>query len=77
MKEYLEPVSDEIIEDNLGGIFGKKNAKNGSKTILIAGHLDEIDLWLRVSMMMVTLNSQQSVDGGTKLCFHKSNDYNR
>ena len=27
MKEYLEPVSDEIIEDNLGGIFGKKNAK--------------------------------------------------
>ena len=24
MKEYLEPVSDEIIEDGLGGIFGKK-----------------------------------------------------
>ena len=23
MKEYLEPVSDEIIEDGLGGIFGK------------------------------------------------------
>lgn len=42
MREYLEPVSDEIVEDNLGGIFGKKKAKDGSKTILIAGHLDEI-----------------------------------
>lgn len=41
MREYLEPVSDEIIEDNLGGIFGKKQGK-GSKTIMIAGHLDEI-----------------------------------
>ena len=42
MKSYLEPVSDEIIEDNLGGVYGKKNAVNGSKTILVAGHLDEI-----------------------------------
>lgn len=42
MREYLEPVSDEIVEDNLGGIFGKKNAKNASKTLLLAGHLDEI-----------------------------------
>ena len=24
MKAYLTPVSDEIVEDNLGGIFGKK-----------------------------------------------------
>lgn len=42
MRKLLQPVSDEIIEDNLGGIFGKKNAKNGSKTLMIAGHLDEI-----------------------------------
>ncbi|WP_323703274.1 M42 family metallopeptidase [Mammaliicoccus sp. Dog046] len=42
MREYLEPVSGEIIEDNLGGIFGKKKGKEGSKTIMIAGHLDEI-----------------------------------
>lgn len=27
MKEYLEPVSDEIIEDNLGGILGKRMLK--------------------------------------------------
>lgn len=24
MRHYLEPVSDEIIEDGLGGIFGKR-----------------------------------------------------
>lgn len=42
VKTYLEPLSDEIIEDNLGGIFGKKNAKAGEKTLLIGGHLDEI-----------------------------------
>ena len=42
VKTYLEPLSDEIIEDNLGGVFGKKAAKSGSKTILVGGHLDEI-----------------------------------
>ena len=25
MRDYLTPVSDEIIEDNLGGIFGKND----------------------------------------------------
>lgn len=42
MKEYIEPVSDEIITDNLGSIYGKRRAKNGEKTLLIGGHLDEI-----------------------------------
>ncbi|MEB7462590.1 M42 family metallopeptidase [Staphylococcus succinus] len=42
MHDYLEPVSDEIVEDNLGGIFGKKSATNGTKTLMVAGHLDEI-----------------------------------
>ena len=42
MKEYLEPVSDEIIEDGLGGIFGKKASDNGTKSLMVAGHLDEI-----------------------------------
>ena len=27
MKDYLTPVSDEIVEDNLGGIFGKSVPK--------------------------------------------------
>ncbi|MEB7814101.1 M42 family metallopeptidase [Staphylococcus xylosus] len=42
MHDYLAPVSDEIVEDNLGGIFGKKSATNGNKTLMVAGHLDEI-----------------------------------
>ena len=42
VKAYIEPLSDEIIEDNLGGIFGKKRSESGSKTILVGGHLDEI-----------------------------------
>lgn len=42
MQEYLEPVSDEIINDNLGSIYGKRQAKSGGKKILIGGHLDEI-----------------------------------
>ncbi|RPF57740.1 M42 family metallopeptidase [Abyssicoccus albus] len=42
LQSYLEPNSDELIHDKLGGIFGKKNATNGSKTILIGGHLDEV-----------------------------------
>lgn len=42
MKHYLSPISDAIVEDNLGGIFGKKTATNGSKSILISGHMDEV-----------------------------------
>ncbi len=42
MREYLSPLSDEIVEDNLGGIFGKKSAAQGSKKLMVAGHLDEI-----------------------------------
>lgn len=42
MKDYLTPVSDEIVEDRLGGIFGKKNATHGNKSLMISGHLDEI-----------------------------------
>ncbi|MGT9231348.1 peptidase M28, partial [Enterococcus faecalis] len=42
MKNHLSTVSDAIIEDNLGGIFGKKSATNGSKSILVSGHMDEV-----------------------------------
>lgn len=42
MKRYLEPVSDEIIYDNLGSIIGvKKGQENGPK-IMVSGHLDEV-----------------------------------
>ena len=42
MRDYLTPISDEIIEDGLGGIFGKRESKTGSKSLMLAGHLDEI-----------------------------------
>ncbi|HAR6041818.1 TPA: M42 family metallopeptidase [Staphylococcus pseudintermedius] len=42
MNDLLEPNSDEMIYDNLGGVFGKKYSKTGQRTIMIAGHLDEI-----------------------------------
>jgi putative aminopeptidase FrvX len=42
MRQYLEPVSDEIIIDNLGSIAGVKVGKEGGPRIMIAGHLDEV-----------------------------------
>ncbi|GEN88001.1 M42 family metallopeptidase [Oceanobacillus sp. FSL W8-0428] len=40
MKQELEKYSDEIIQDNLGGVFGVKNGK-GPK-VMVAGHMDEV-----------------------------------
>ncbi|ARJ50533.1 M42 family metallopeptidase [Staphylococcus lutrae] len=42
MKDLLEPASDEMIYDNLGGVFGKKLSRTGKRTIMISGHLDEV-----------------------------------
>lgn len=42
MHDYLSPVSDEIVEDQLGGIYGKRNATNGSRSLMVTGHLDEV-----------------------------------
>lgn len=42
MRKYLQPVSDEIITDNLGSIAGVKIGKKGGPRIMIAGHLDEV-----------------------------------
>ena len=40
MKGELEKYSDEIIQDNLGGVFGAKNGE-GPK-VMVAGHMDEV-----------------------------------
>lgn len=40
MKKELEKYSDEIIQDNLGGVFGVKNG-DGPK-VMVAGHMDEV-----------------------------------
>lgn len=40
MKGELEKYSDEIIQDNLGGIFGVK--KGDGPKVMVAGHMDEV-----------------------------------
>lgn len=42
MRRELTPLSDEIITDNLGGIFGVKKGPVGAPVIMIAGHMDEV-----------------------------------
>ena len=43
LKKYYETLADEIIYDNLGSIFAIKKSKNlDAKTVMIAGHMDEV-----------------------------------
>jgi putative aminopeptidase FrvX len=42
MRQYLEPLSDEIIIDNLGSIAGVKHGTGKGPKVMIAGHLDEV-----------------------------------
>lgn len=40
MKQELEKHADEVIQDNLGGVFGVK--KGEGPKVLVAGHMDEV-----------------------------------
>jgi putative aminopeptidase FrvX len=42
MRDYLAPLSEEIVKDRLGGILGKKTGAADGPKILVAGHLDEV-----------------------------------
>ena len=43
MRSQLEKYSDEIIQDNLGGVFGVRHAADANAPkILVAGHMDEV-----------------------------------
>lgn len=43
MRSELEKYADEVIQDNLGGIFGvRKSAQADAPKILVAGHMDEV-----------------------------------
>lgn len=42
VKQRLEPVSDEIIYDRLGSIFGVRRSDEAGPTVMVAGHLDEV-----------------------------------
>lgn len=40
MKEQLEKYADEVIQDNLGGVFGVR--KGEGPRVMVAGHMDEV-----------------------------------
>ncbi|MED4533480.1 M42 family metallopeptidase [Metabacillus fastidiosus] len=42
IREKIEPVSDEIIQDKLGSIFGVKYGRKDGPKIMVAGHMDEV-----------------------------------
>ncbi|HWJ80411.1 MAG TPA: M42 family metallopeptidase [Niallia sp.] len=42
MKEQLSLYSDEIVQDNLGSIFGVKRGLQDGPTVMVAGHMDEV-----------------------------------
>lgn len=43
MRSELEKYADEIVQDNLGGIFGlRKSEEKDAPKILVAGHMDEV-----------------------------------
>ncbi|MFD1030353.1 M42 family metallopeptidase [Metaplanococcus flavidus] len=42
MKKELGKVSDELIQDNLGSIFGVKHGEGDGPRIMVAGHMDEV-----------------------------------
>ena len=42
MRSELEKYSDELIQDNLGGIFGVRKGPEDAPRIMVAGHMDEV-----------------------------------
>lgn len=62
MRKYLEPVSDQIITDNLGSVAGVKIGREGGPKIMIAGHLDEVG-WMVISITKEGMLKIQPVGG--------------
>lgn len=42
MREQLSKYTDEIVQDNLGSIFGVKRGDMNGPTVMVAGHMDEV-----------------------------------
>lgn len=42
VREELKPVSDELIQDRLGSIFGVLRGDSSGPRVMVAGHLDEV-----------------------------------
>ncbi|GER66454.1 hypothetical protein BpJC7_07030 [Weizmannia acidilactici] len=42
MKEQLQKYADEVVQDNLGSIFGVRRGKENGPVVMVAGHMDEV-----------------------------------
>ncbi|WP_099221328.1 M42 family metallopeptidase [Listeria costaricensis] len=42
IREQIAPVTDEIVEDGLGGIFGLRKGATEGPRVLVAAHMDEV-----------------------------------
>ncbi len=42
VKKAIEPLSEKIVEDKLGSIFGVLNAESKGPRVMVAGHMDEV-----------------------------------
>ena len=42
VRKQLEPISDEIVTDRLGSIFGLKRGDASGPVVMVAGHMDEV-----------------------------------
>ncbi|WP_274362266.1 M42 family metallopeptidase [Paenibacillus thermotolerans] len=42
VRSQLEPVSEEIIQDRIGSIFGVKRGDPAGPVVMVAGHMDEV-----------------------------------
>jgi putative aminopeptidase FrvX len=42
VKQRLQPVSDEVIFDRLGSVFGVRHGDSQGPRVMVAGHLDEV-----------------------------------
>lgn len=42
VRKQLEPVSDEIVQDRIGSIFGVKRGDPSGPVVMAAGHMDEV-----------------------------------
>lgn len=47
MKKELEPVSDEIVQDRLGSLFGVKRSEQEGPKVMVAGHMDEVGFMVK------------------------------
>jgi endoglucanase len=48
MKNFLKPYVDEVKEDKLGNIIGIKKGKKNASKVMLAAHMDEIGLLVKI-----------------------------